>query len=142
MGSTSGTTTKPVAFKFQGVPSKSKFYDEYVHIRDTDLGHTDLANFLKACNKLVGRSDPVSALIHSILVNTASHPTSVQSAKLIMTLAQHFVLEERVVKRTTGEVVLDLRPDNIQRVFHLPRADQFIRLIYEEAERWYREHQK
>ena len=42
------------------------------------------------------------------IVNTVSHLMSVQSAKLIMALAQCFVLEERVVKSVTGEVVLDL----------------------------------
>lgn len=90
------------------MPSKSRFYDENVEIRDTDLGHTDLADFLKACNKPVRRSDLVSSLIHSRLVNVSSHPISVQSAELVMTLVQNFVPEERVVKSVIGEVVLDL----------------------------------
>ena len=47
-----------------------------------------------------------------------------------MTLSQHFVPDERVVKSIIGEVVLDLQPDNIER------------LSYEPAERWYREQQK
>ena len=59
-----------------------------------------------------------------------------------MALAQHFVPEERVVKSVTGEVVFDLRPNNIERVFHLPREDRFIKLSYETVERWYREHQQ
>ena len=59
-----------------------------------------------------------------------------------MTLAQHFVLKERVVKIMNGEVVLELKPNNIERVFHLPRANQFIKLTYEAAKRWYREHLK
>ena len=59
-----------------------------------------------------------------------------------MTLEQYFVLEERVVKSMIGEVVLDLQPDNIERVFHLPRVDQFIRLSYEVVKRWYKEHIK
>ena len=50
----------------------------------------------------------MSTLIQSGLVSVASHPMSVQSAKLVMTLAQHFVLEERVVMSVIGEVVLDL----------------------------------
>lgn len=33
-----------------------------------------------------------------------------------------------------------LIPKNIEKVFHLPRADQYIRLTYHQAERWYREH--
>ena len=61
---------------------------------------------------------------------------------MINTLTQHFFLEERVVKSVSREVVLDLQPNNIERVFHLPRVDQFIRLSYEVAKRWYREHQK
>ena len=57
-----------------------------------------------------------------------------------MTLTKHYVLEEKVVKSIIGEIFLDLQPKNIEKVFHLPRVGQFIRLTYEQAERWYREH--
>lgn len=58
----------------------------------------------------------VSTLIRSELVNAASHPVSVQSSKLIMALVENYVSEERVVKTITGEIVLDLRPKNIEKV--------------------------
>ena len=122
--------------------SKSSFHDDYAEIKDTDLGHTDLGEFLRIYNKPMERSALVSSLIHFGLVNATSHPILVQLAELIMTLAQHFIPKERVVKSVIGEVVLDLQPNNIQRDFHLPRANQFIRLSYEVVERWYREHQK
>ena len=105
-----------------------------------DLGHTDLGEFLRVCNSLMERSTLRSALIRSGLVNAASHLGTIQSTKLIITLSQHFVPNERVVKSITGEVVLDIRPNNIERFFHLPRADQFIRLSYEAAKRWYKDH--
>ena len=139
MATTSGVA-KPVTYKFQGMTPKSRLQDEYAKIKDTDLGHTDLGEFLRICNNPTERSTLTSVLIRSGLVNVASHPRSVQSAELIMTLSQHFVPDERVVKSVSGEVVLDLRPDNIERVFHLPRADQFLRLSYEIAERWYKDH--
>ena len=82
----------------------------------------------------------VSTLIRSGLVNVASHTVSVQSLELVMTLTKQLVLEERVVKSVTGEIILDLRLKNIEKVFHLLRIDQFIRLTYEQEERWYREH--
>ncbi len=59
-----------------------------------------------------------------------------------MALAQHFIYEEGVVKSVSGEVVLDLWLEKIERVFHLLRVEQFIRISYEEVERWYKEHQK
>ncbi len=40
-----------------------------------------------------------------------------------MALAENYVLKERVVKSIIGEIILDLRPKNIKKVFHLPRAD-------------------
>jgi hypothetical protein len=40
MASTSGVGAKPIVFKFQSVWSKLRFYDDYIEIRDTDLGHT------------------------------------------------------------------------------------------------------
>ena len=73
----------------------------------------------------------VSPLIRSGLVNAASHLVSVQSLEVIMTLAKHFVLIERVVKSVIGEIFLDLCPKNIEKVFHLPWEDYFIRITYE-----------
>ena len=77
----------------------------------------------------------VSTLIRLGLVNTTSHPISVQSSELIMALAENYVSEERVVKSITREIFLDLRPKNIDKVFHLPRENQYIRLKYHQVER-------
>lgn len=57
-----------------------------------------------------------------------------------MTLAENYASEERVVKSITGEIFVDLRPKNIEKVFHLLRFNQYIRLTYYQAERWHREH--
>ena len=108
MASTSGSTGKPIVYKFQGMTPKSRLHDEYTEIKDTDLGHRDLGEFLRVCNSLTERSTLRSTLIHSGLVNATSHPGTVQSAELIMTLSRHFVSDERVVKSIFGEVVLDL----------------------------------
>ena len=82
----------------------------------------------------------VSALIKSRLVNVASHQVLVQSFKLIMALEKNYVSEERVVKIITREIILDLSPKNIKKVFHLLRVDKYIILTYHQVERWYREH--
>lgn len=83
----------------------------------------------------------ISSLIRSGLVNTASYPISVQSSELVMVLAENYVLVERVVKSITGEIILDLRPKNIKKLFHLARVDQYIRLTYHQVERWYRDNE-
>ena len=36
-----------------------------------------------------------------------------------MALAANYVLEERVAKRITGGIILNLRPKNIEKIFHL-----------------------
>ena len=131
---------KPMVSKLQGVPPKSRLLDEYVEIKDIDLRHMDLSEFVRVCNNPIESSTIMFALIWSGLVNAASHLGTVQSAELIMTLSRHFIPEERVVKSVTEEVVLDLQLDNIERVFHLTRADQFIQISYEVAERWYKDH--
>ena len=123
MASISRAAPKPIVFKFQGIPSKSRLHDDYAEIKDIDLGHTDLGESLRVCNSPIERSTLRSTLICSGLVNIASHPVLVQSVELIMALSQHFVPKERVVKSVTKEVVLDLRPHNIERVFHLPREN-------------------
>ena len=65
MTSSSGKkmTPKPVVFKFQGFPSKSRFQDDYTKIKDIDLGHTSLGEFLRIYNKPIERSTLVSTLI-------------------------------------------------------------------------------
>ena len=80
-------TPKPVAFKYQGAPKKLWFQDEHTEIWDTKLGHIDYNTFLTIYKKLNARSTMTSTFIRSGLVNATSHPTSVQSSKLIMTLA-------------------------------------------------------
>lgn len=83
----------------------------------------------------------VSNLIRSRLVNMASHPTSVQSSELIMKLLHHYVPREKVVKSVTGDLVLDLRPQKIKKVFHLPRTDQYLQISYEGVDTWYKENE-
>ena len=80
-------------------------------------------------------------LIQSGLVNIASHQTSVQSSDLIMTLAHHYVLEEKAVKSVTREIVLGLKPQNIEKVFHLPKVDQYLQITYDSANIWYKENE-
>ena len=128
---------KPMVFKFQGFLMKSCFQDDNLEIKDIDLGHTNLGEFLKICNKPTERSQMVSTLIWSLMVNVASHSVLLQSLELIVTLVEHLVPEERVVKSLIGEIVLDLQPKNIEKIFHLPWADQFIKLTYEQEKRWY-----
>lgn len=98
----------PIVFKFQGVLTKSCFQDDYSKIWDTKLGHIDLGTFLALCNKPIERSSMISTLIHLGLVTIASHLVLVQSSELIMTLAERYVPEERVVKSITREIILDL----------------------------------
>ena len=68
----------------------------------------------------------VSTLIRLGLVNATSHTVSVQSLELVMALAKKYVLEERVMKNITREIMLDLRAKNIEKIFHIPRASQYI----------------
>lgn len=113
-------------FRFQGVLTKSRFQDDYSKIWDTKLGHIDLSTFLTLCNKSMERSPMIFSLIQSGLFNIASHPTLMQSLELIMTLAENYVSVERVMESITGEIILDLQPKNIDKVFHLLRVDQLI----------------
>ena len=75
-------------------------------------------------NKLHERFDMISSRVERILKNATSHPMSVQSSKLIITLGQHYISKKNMVKNVIGEIVLDIRSDNIEKVFHLPSFDQ------------------
>ncbi len=68
----------------------------------------------------------VQAIIQSGLVNITSYPILVQSSKMIMISTQHYVPKEKVVKSVTREIDLDLRLENIEKVFYLPREDQYL----------------
>jgi hypothetical protein len=82
----------------------------------------------------------VSQMIRVGLVSVASHLVSVQSSELIMEMAQHYVADERIVKSVTGDIILDLHPDNIERVFHLPKLDNYYNISFDKAARWYKDH--
>lgn len=58
-----------------------------------------------------------------------------------MPLAQYNVPEEKVFKSVIGEIVLDLRPQTIENVFHLPWVDQYLQISYEGVDRLYRENE-
>ena len=78
MASTSEVVVKPVVFKFQGVPPKSMLHDDYTQIKDTNLGHMNLGEFMRVCNNPIESSTMMSALICSRLVNATSHPRTIQ----------------------------------------------------------------
>ena len=59
-----------------------------------------------------------------------------------MTIAQRYVPHEKIVQVVTRDMVMDIRPNAIERAFHLPASDSFISMSYESASRWYREHQE
>ena len=59
-----------------------------------------------------------------------------------MAIAQHYVPNEKIVRVVTGEMVLDVRPNAIERAFHLPASDSFVSISYEGASQWYREHKE
>ena len=122
---------KLVAFLFKGVLKKSCFIDNHSDICYTELGHIEWNVFLILCKIPHGRFEMVIVMIQNGLVNIALHPTLVQSSKSIMTLAQHYVPNEKLVRRITREMVLDLRPNNIEKVFHLPTLDSFYGITYE-----------
>lgn len=81
-------------------------------------------------------------LIRWGLVNIVSHLVSIQSSELIIALVKNYASKERVVKSITREIILDLRPKNIEKVFHLLKAYQYIRLTYYQVETWYRDHEQ
>lgn len=56
-----------------------------------------------------------------------------------MTFTQHYVVDERLVRSVMGELVLDLRLDNIEKAFHLLPSDQLYNISYETMDQWYRE---
>ena len=84
----------------------------------------------------------VSTLSRLGLINVTSHPTLVQSSDLVMALTENYVSTKRVVKIIIGGIALDLRLKNIEKVFHLLRAYQYVKITYHQVERWYKEHLK
>ena len=59
-----------------------------------------------------------------------------------MTLAQHYVPDERIVQSVTSELILDLEPKKIEKVFHLLALDSYYGISYESVDRWYRQNKE
>ena len=95
----------------------------------------DWNGFLKICNNPHNRPEFITKLITCELVSVVAHPVSMQSSELIMAITQHYVPDEKIVRAVTGEMVLDIRPDAIERAFHLPASDSYLSISYEEVSR-------
>ena len=49
--------------------------------------------------------------------------------------------KEKIINNVTREILVEIRIDNIERVFHLPVIDQYQNITYDMIEKWYREHE-
>lgn len=58
-----------------------------------------------------------------------------------MTLKEHYVPKDKVVKSVKKKIVLDIWLGNIEKVFHLPQVDEYEEITYESAYHWYKENQ-
>ena len=79
----------------------------------------------------------ITKIIQNGLVSATSNPPSMESSGLIMTLTQHYALDERLERSVIGELVFDLRLENIEKIFHLPPSDYFYSITYESVDRCY-----
>ena len=68
---------KPIIFKYQGAPMKSRFQDGHGEIKDTTLRHIDWNSLLTISNKPKESLVKISVLIQLGLVNVVSHQTSI-----------------------------------------------------------------
>ena len=55
-----------------------------------------------------------------------------------MTLAKHYMSNE-VGRSIIGEIILDIRLDNIEKVFHLSQTDEYEEITNESADYRYKE---
>ena len=95
-------------YKFQGKPKRSRFIDGNSEIKDIELGQIDWNEFLTTYNNPHDQLDLITKMIRSGLVSVATLPVLVQSSQLIMMIAQHYVLDERIIRVVTREMVLDI----------------------------------
>lgn len=54
---------------------------------------------------------------------------------MIMVLAHHYILEEKVVRSIIGKMAVDIFTDNIEKLFHLSPANQFQTITYDIADK-------
>ena len=59
-----------------------------------------------------------------------------------MTLAQYYMFDEMILWSVTGELVLNLWLESIEKVFHLPTSKSFYDISYESVEKWYRKNKE
>lgn len=113
-------------YKIKSYHPPSKVIKLHVETTDTNIGNISWNEYLNKCAQPVRCLEDCTSLVHYSLVNAVVHPISIQLTKLINTLASNYVPDKCMVKNSVGEVVLDLRPDNIEDVFHLPKGvDKF-----------------
>lgn len=136
------TTSKPpsstkakgkMKYKYQGVYLPTVVVSKVEEIKDTEVGHQDLVDFVKQ-TEMKPLPDPMRAIVHSNLHLVAMFPTTAHNTKFFLQVASHYIRESRSVIDSLGHEILRLNLDFFDIVFKVPQMEKDIDISIQKAQ--------
>lgn len=94
------------------------------HIRDIEIGHVDLAEFLKRIEKPPSYHD-MEVVINSGIHLVANFPMSPQDLEFVVIVANHFDPVNTSVKDEVGKKLIGLDEELFELVFKCPSIERY-----------------
>lgn len=133
--SSSQKKMKYIYDKYQNEISPSQVSSRMEHIKDTEIGHVDMSEFIKRVE------DPNDSNMQRLLDNYIHHASFFLVAALelefVLACANHFDKETRIIRNDDGEVIVHLDAVTIEKVFRIPPTPVYIEISRDSAAEYY-----
>lgn len=106
------------------------------HIRETEIGHVDLVEFLKRIEKPPSNYK-MEPTINSSIHLVSTFPMFAQDPKFVMATANHFDLVGKSVKDTSGKKIIKLDEDFFDTIFKCPNIEKYSNITIQSTQAYY-----
>jgi hypothetical protein len=109
--------------KYQNEISPSHVVSNIDEIKDTEIGHVDMSEFLERAES--STSHDMQLLLRSHIHLVSSFPVAALDPEFVLACASHFDSETRTIKDDDGNVIIRLDLETINRIFRVPDAPMY-----------------
>lgn len=105
---------------YQNSISPSEVISYVEEIRDTELGHLDMAEFLRRVETSI--EEEIAPIIQSHILMVSTFLVASLESKFVMVYAKNFDYESRIIRDHDGNTIISLYPDTTNRIFKVPHV--------------------
>lgn len=106
--------------KYQNEISPSQVSSHVDEIKDTEIGHVDMSEFLESAEG--SPSHIMQSLLNSHIHLVSTSPVATLEPEFVLACAAHFDKGSRTIKDDDGNIVIKLDAETIDKIFKVPAA--------------------